>query len=112
MSLQVSPPPASISIAWTSTLPRSCRGTRLLVIGRRADRASPSPSRSAKVPSACSPTWETTWSPPGSTTTRRVLLACISEVPFCLGLLALDKLSFPRQEGFSANTRRSVHVVA
>ena len=32
------------------------------------DSESPSPNRSANDPRACSPTWATTWSPPGSTT--------------------------------------------
>ena len=78
MSAQLSPPPASISIDWTSTLPRSCSGMRSPRGGIRAESAFPSPNRSAKAPRACSPTWPTTWSPPDATTRRRVLLPCIS----------------------------------
>ncbi len=75
MSEHASPPPASINMAWVNTLPRSWRGSRSALIGMRADSESPRPNRSAKAPRACSPTWATTWSPPGSTTTAAVLLA-------------------------------------
>lgn len=54
MSEHASPPPASINIACTSTLPRSC--TRNGDCAMRADSDDPSPSRSAREPSACNPT--------------------------------------------------------
>ena len=43
MSSQASPPPASINIASTKTLPRSCTGSRSPLIGMRFDNESPSP---------------------------------------------------------------------
>jgi hypothetical protein len=64
----------SMSMAWTSTLPRSCNGSRSPAIGMRADSESPSCRRSAKVPRACSPTWATTPLPDPSTTAGSVLL--------------------------------------
>jgi hypothetical protein len=82
MSVHASPPPASISIAWVNTLPRSCNGSRSPAGGMRVDRVSPSPSRSANAPRACSPTWATTPSPPASTLTRNVLLPFTRQEPF------------------------------
>lgn len=74
MSAHASPPPVSINMAWTSTLPRSCSGRRSPVTGMRADRQSPRPRRSAKAPRACSPTWATTPLPDPSTSAESVLL--------------------------------------
>ena len=82
MSAQDSPPPASINIAWTRTLPRSWTGSRSPAGGIRADNVSPSPSRSANAPNACSPTWAATPSPAASILTRRVLLPFTCQVPF------------------------------
>jgi hypothetical protein len=79
ISLHASPPPASINIAWVSTLPRSWNRNRGW--GIRADNNEPSPSRSANEPNACNPTCATTCSPPPSTTTGTVLLAFTCEVP-------------------------------
>lgn len=50
MSEQASSPPASISMAWTSTLPRSWDGSRSPVIRIRRESESPTPKRSAKQP--------------------------------------------------------------
>ncbi len=47
------------------------------------------PKRSAKAPSTYRPTWAITPVPPGSTATRRVLLASTVEVHFCCGNLCL-----------------------
>jgi len=99
MSRQLSPPPANMSADWTSTFPRSWRGRPLPSHGMREDSASPSPNRSPKCPRAWSPTWATTPIPPDSTTTRRVLLPFIMEVPFCLGILLSRQQQFPLLEG-------------
>ena len=99
MSAQLSPPPASIKATWTKTLPRSCKGSRSPLHGMAAESASPSPIRSANAPMACRPTWATTPAPPGSTTTRFVLLAFTLEVPFLFGLLWLRHHQFPLLEG-------------
>ena len=56
MSAHESPPPASISIAWVSTLDRSWTGVPRPVQPTAADNVSPSPSRSANDPKACNPT--------------------------------------------------------
>jgi len=56
MSAHASPPPASINIACTNTLPRSCTGNRSPPTGIVADKQSPSPNRSANAPRACNPT--------------------------------------------------------
>ncbi len=56
MSAQHSLPPASISIAWVNTFPRSMITSRSPVLVIAADSASPKPSRSPKQPKACSPT--------------------------------------------------------
>jgi hypothetical protein len=74
MSAKASPPPVSITIAWTSTSPRSCSGRRFPVTGMRADSESRSPTRSANASRACSPTWATTPSPDPSTAAESVLL--------------------------------------
>lgn len=50
------------------------QGARSPVMGMPVDSALPRPTRSAKDPRACSPTWATTWSPPPSTFTASVLL--------------------------------------
>ena len=82
MSAHDSPPPASISIACTRTLPRSCTGSRSPAGAIRAESTSPSPSRSANAPSACNPTWATAPSPAASILTRCVLLPFTCQVPF------------------------------
>ncbi len=56
MSAQDSPPPASISPAWTSTLPRSCAKARSPRHGTAPDRQSPSPIRSANDAMSANPT--------------------------------------------------------
>jgi hypothetical protein len=81
MSVQASPPPASISIAWTSTLPRSCTGARSPAQGITDESEWPSPRRSAKLPKACNPTWATAPVPPPSTTTPTVQLLFTLQVP-------------------------------
>ncbi len=110
MSAQLSPPPASISAVCTRTLPRSCSGKRSPRGGIRAESESPSPNRSAKAPRACSPTWATTPAPPGSTTTRRVLVPFTLEVPSWFGCCCVDNNSFPYMEGFSADAGRSAQT--
>jgi len=75
MSAHASPPPVIMSMAWTSTLPRSCSGSRSPETGTRADSEWPRPRRSAKAPRACSPAWATTPLPEPSTTAGSVLLA-------------------------------------
>jgi hypothetical protein len=87
--------PASITHDCTRTLPRSCNGARSPVRGMWADSASPRPNRSAKDPRACSPTWATTPAPPGSTTTRHVLVPFTLEVPFWKRNLLIRDLQFP-----------------
>ena len=74
MSAQASPPPVSMSMAWTSTLPRSWSGSRSPLTGMRADSESPSRRRSANAPRACRPTWATTPLPDPSTSAETVLL--------------------------------------
>ena len=105
MSAHASPPPASINIACTNTLPRSCNGTRSPVAGIRADNELPSPKRSANAPKACSPTWATTWSPPPSTTTETVLLLFTSRVPSRSVILRVDNVRIPYLAGTSADGR-------
>ena len=73
MSALLSPPPASISIDWTSTLSRSCGGMRS---PRRRDprRERFSEAHSVRAdPRKCSPTWPTTCKKMVATTRRRVL---------------------------------------
>src|SRR5579875_388124 len=95
MSRQLSPLPASIRAAWARTLPRSWNATPRPRQGITDERTSPNPKRSANRPRACSPTWATTPVPPGSTTTRRVLLAFTLEMPFWSGLLVIRHQQLP-----------------
>jgi hypothetical protein len=99
MSAHDSPPPASINMAWVSTLPRSCNGRRSPLAGMRADRQSPTPRRSAKAPSACRPTWAATWSPPVSTSTGTVVLPFTSQVPSSLGTMTPQQRQNPLPGG-------------
>jgi hypothetical protein len=74
--------------------PRPDRGSAAVppTGGIRADSAFPRPSRSAKAPSACGPTWATTPPPAASTLTRRVLLPFTCQVPFPLVILVVSQL--------------------
>ncbi len=56
MSEQASPPPASMAMACTSTVPRSWRTPRRVPVSNAVDSAGPSPIRSAKLANACNPT--------------------------------------------------------
>ena len=56
ISLQHSPPPASINIACVNTLPRSWPGARSPAGGTADDKDAPTPKRSANNPKACNPT--------------------------------------------------------
>ncbi len=85
MSAHASPPPASIAIACTSTLPRSCSGARSEGRGIADESSSPSPSRSANAHRPWSPTCATTPLPPGPTTTGTALVVSISEMPSGVG---------------------------
>ena len=96
-----------LSIAWTSTLPRSWTGVPPPVHPTAADNVSPTRSRSANDPKACNPTWPATWVPPVSTLTLRVLLAFTSEMPSCLGNRVFVSCSFPHQEGVFADPHPS-----
>ena len=98
MSAQLSPPPASISAAWTSTLPRSCSG-------RRSPRAGSEQRAHHRVPTGRQRPQERAARhgpppvPPGSTTTRRVLVPFTSEVPFWSGGLLFRHPQFPLTGG-------------
>jgi len=81
MSLQASPPAASINIACVNTVPRSCVGARSPDHGTAVDNAAPSPILSAKLPNACNPAWATTCVPPHSTSTFKTLLRFTLRVP-------------------------------
>ena len=82
ISAHASPPPASINIACTSTFPGHAPASRSPADRIRADNASPSPSRSANRPNACSPTCATTRRRRSRSTTATVLLPCTCQVPF------------------------------
>ena len=94
-----SPPPASTSAIWTSTLPRSCSGARSPFGSMQRDRQAPRPILSAKDPNACSPTCATTPVPPDSTLTRVVEVLCISKVPSVFGDWLVSKHQFPLHRG-------------
>ena len=106
MSAHASPPPASINIACASTLPRSCNGTRSPRDRDRVPTANrPSRNRSANAPSACSPTWATTWSPPPSTTTEPCCYRSPRECPPGSGFGRVDNVRIPCLAGTSAEIR-------
>jgi len=65
------------------------------------------PRRSANMPKACSSTWPTTWVPPDSAITLRVLLAFISEMPFWFGNWRVLQPQYPLPGGCFRGTRHS-----
>ena len=82
MSAQLSPPPASISIDWTSTLPRSCSGIRSPRGGIASRERISEPQPVGKGPKSVQSDMAHDPVPPDATTRRRVLLPFILEVPF------------------------------
>ena len=64
-----------------------------------AESNDPSSKRSAKEPSAWSPTWPTTPVPWGSTTSRRVAVAFTLEMPVLVGGLLRREQQFPLPGG-------------